>query len=203
MYKIKTFAATAILLASASQAYAATIDVTGTLTSIVGTASAVLTMVPASPSISGTFDTVTGDFDFDVADYTLQVSVAGGYFAGDIALTSINTIGTSGTPNTFATISGASCTDTSAGGGGNLVCLGLSAGPGPLATTEYTFTWAGGAGQILAVNASGDAQAGDQLFTYDFTEAPSAVPLPAAAWLFGSALLGLVGIGRRKRLQTS
>ena len=25
-----------------------------------------------------------------------------------------------------------------------------------------------------------------------------AVPLPAAAWLFGSALLGLVGLGRRK-----
>ena len=28
--------------------------------------------------------------------------------------------------------------------------------------------------------------------------APSAVPVPAAAWLFGSSLLGLVGIGRRK-----
>jgi hypothetical protein len=30
---------------------------------------------------------------------------------------------------------------------------------------------------------------------------PSAVPLPAAAWLFGSALIGLVGIGRRKKGQ--
>ena len=29
------------------------------------------------------------------------------------------------------------------------------------------------------------------------TIAPAAVPIPAAAWLFGSALLGLVGIGRR------
>ena len=27
----------------------------------------------------------------------------------------------------------------------------------------------------------------------------SAVPVPAAAWLFGSALLGLVGLGKRKR----
>ncbi len=26
----------------------------------------------------------------------------------------------------------------------------------------------------------------------------SAVPIPAAAWLFGSGLLGLVGIARRK-----
>ncbi len=30
------------------------------------------------------------------------------------------------------------------------------------------------------------------------TFAPSAVPVPAAAWLFGSGLLGLVGIARRK-----
>jgi hypothetical protein len=30
---------------------------------------------------------------------------------------------------------------------------------------------------------------------------PSPVPVPAAAWLFGSGLAGLVGIGRRKRLR--
>ena len=30
---------------------------------------------------------------------------------------------------------------------------------------------------------------------------PQAVPLPAAAWLFGSGLLGLVGLVRRKTLQ--
>jgi len=30
-------------------------------------------------------------------------------------------------------------------------------------------------------------------------EAPSAVPIPAAAWLFGSAILGLLGIARRKK----
>lgn len=29
-------------------------------------------------------------------------------------------------------------------------------------------------------------------------EAPAAVPVPAAAWLFGSGLLGLVGVARRK-----
>lgn len=31
------------------------------------------------------------------------------------------------------------------------------------------------------------------------TFAPAAVPIPAAVWLFGSGLLALVGIGRRKR----
>jgi hypothetical protein len=30
-------------------------------------------------------------------------------------------------------------------------------------------------------------------------EPPSAVPIPAAAWLFGSAILGLFGIARRKK----
>jgi hypothetical protein len=29
--------------------------------------------------------------------------------------------------------------------------------------------------------------------------APSAVPVPAAAWLFGSALVGLAGIGRKRK----
>jgi hypothetical protein len=32
------------------------------------------------------------------------------------------------------------------------------------------------------------------------TYSVSEVPIPAAAWLFGSALLGLVGIGRRKKV---
>jgi hypothetical protein len=31
--------------------------------------------------------------------------------------------------------------------------------------------------------------------------AGSAVPIPAAAWLFGSALVCLVGVGRRKKAQ--
>ncbi len=38
--------------------------------------------------------------------------------------------------------------------------------------------------------------------TYNIEGAPAAVPLPAAAWLFGSGLLGLVGIGRRKSKAT-
>ena len=30
-------------------------------------------------------------------------------------------------------------------------------------------------------------------------EPPSAVPIPAAAWLFGSAMLGLFGVAQRKK----
>ena len=36
-------------------------------------------------------------------------------------------------------------------------------------------------------------------FTADVANAPPAVPVPAAVWLFGSGLLGLVGVARRKR----
>jgi len=38
------------------------------------------------------------------------------------------------------------------------------------------------------------------LFADDFTIGVSAVPLPAAVWLFGSGLLGLVGMARRKNV---
>jgi hypothetical protein len=36
-----------------------------------------------------------------------------------------------------------------------------------------------------------------------FSLAPAAVPLPAAVWLFGSALMGVLGIGRRKSAVTA
>jgi hypothetical protein len=42
-----------------------------------------------------------------------------------------------------------------------------------------------------------EAVSGAADFTFDFKVA--AVPIPAAAWLFGSGLLGLIGIARRKK----
>jgi hypothetical protein len=36
-------------------------------------------------------------------------------------------------------------------------------------------------------------------FSANFTPGPAAVPVPAAVWLFGSGLLGLVGVARRKK----
>jgi hypothetical protein len=36
-------------------------------------------------------------------------------------------------------------------------------------------------------------------FTGSLTKSPSAVPVPAAAWLLGSGLVGLVGVARRRR----
>ena len=39
----------------------------------------------------------------------------------------------------------------------------------------------------------------DTLFTLDNLEYVSAIPVPAAAWLFGSGLIGLIGFAGRKR----
>lgn len=38
----------------------------------------------------------------------------------------------------------------------------------------------------------------DTLFTLDNLEYVSAIPIPAAVWLFGSGLIGLIGLARRK-----
>lgn len=49
--------------------------------------------------------------------------------------------------------------------------------------------------------AGGDGKftlASNGTLTFNAPQAPAAVPVPAAAWLFGSGLLGLVGIGRRR-----
>jgi hypothetical protein len=59
---------------------------------------------------------------------------------------------------------------------------------------------------VILVSASnvGDAW-GSQFATVPYAEtwnvhiAPAPVPIPAAAWLFGSSLIGLVGIARRKK----
>jgi len=37
--------------------------------------------------------------------------------------------------------------------------------------------------------------------SFNLNNAPSAVPVPAAVWLFGTGLIGLVGVGKRKKTQ--
>lgn len=53
-------------------------------------------------------------------------------------------------------------------------------------STSVTLNWVG-----ISYNS-------DTYFNVMLSEAPSTVPVPAAAWLFGSALLGFFGFSRRK-----
>ena len=59
--------------------------------------------------------------------------------------------------------------------------------------------YASGASSFQLTQAVGGGDADPTLDVYNGTV--SAIPLPAAAWLFGSALLGLVTVARRKRLK--
>lgn len=73
--------------------------------------------------------------------------------------------------------------------GTNLEGLGIMTGDSELNSLEQL---------VLAYNdnrISGDADYDDMLVRADF----SAVPVPAAAWLFGSGLLGLIGAARRRK----
>ncbi|MFC1773855.1 VPLPA-CTERM sorting domain-containing protein [Pseudomonadota bacterium] len=57
-------------------------------------------------------------------------------------------------------------------------------------TGEYAMTWTS---QIIGT------LSGTSVWELNGTAMPSAVPIPAAAWLFGSGLLGLVGMAKRKK----
>ena len=71
---------------------------------------------------------------------------------------------------------------------------------------QNTFRWTGAtAGMDSAISFNGtswslyvDPDRNPLNFTL-YDKAPSAVPVPAAVWLFGTALIGLVGFGKRRK----
>lgn len=66
---------------------------------------------------------------------------------------------------------------------------------GPFGDPDFNFVLAAGR-YSLALSSLGAA--GTYSFTTNAVSVLSAVPVPAAAWLFGTALLGFFGISRRK-----
>jgi hypothetical protein len=71
----------------------------------------------------------------------------------------------------------------------NATYLGLVNGTGQTGSTGWTLV-----GNILKIhNMTGNTT---QTLTFEV----SAVPVPAAAWLFGSALVGLAGVGRKRKM---
>lgn len=172
--------------ASVSQAavVAITVDISGTAyatsnSAIIGTA-------------TGTYDNVTGQFTFNGT-----YNAASGFSNYDADAIWTGT-------GLSATQENTSCTHNS---GLVNACAGLAAyGVPPLPiNAPYDIGLAsnsldaGGNGVLYSdyvVNVGTSAEANYQV-TYTISGSP--VPVPAAAWLFGSAVLGLVGVGRKRR----
>ncbi len=80
----------------------------------------------------------------------------------------------------------------------------------PGVTTSVTFTFDPAFPEVdgvinfeglieIAAGGAAFAAAGIEAGDYSLIVTPSAIPIPAAVWLFGSGLLGLIGVARRKR----
>jgi hypothetical protein len=60
--------------------------------------------------------------------------------------------------------------------------------------TWGSFSWTG---NTITFGFHGATNSGER-FRYYFTEGTALVPVPATVWLFGSGLIGLIGVARRK-----
>ncbi len=191
----------AIGFASIQSAGAATIGLANSGSSVVGSNVGVTTSVIGST------------FSVDLLGLGLPADFLGGGFfiAFDPAVVSL----TSGTPNATyfenfefnAGVTGDSlCTSCTSGLGEVVPMTKITATTpaGDLLLTTLTFTVNALSNSMVSIYAdTGLWQAYDGAFnTVTFnnvgTIAVSAVPIPPAIWLLGSALMGLVGLSRRK-----
>lgn len=174
MKTLATFASSAILAVAASTASAAVVDVTYSLNATItgaGTGSQTGTGV-------GTYDTAT-----QLLTLTTTYSVSNsGLISGSMDQTGQTLVD-------FSTLTGSNevltCNKTS---GLFDLCSFVPSGPQPISVTG---TW----DSFVAVSTfSGATTTQNWAVT-----SVSPIPVPAAAWLFGSAVMGLVGIGRRRK----
>jgi hypothetical protein len=159
------------------------------------------------------------NFNWSGSDITTQLVLDGsGLFAGiNAGLATVgNTIDTASCASGGVLHNGTNslCSTPASNGitevGGNAYPIG----PIPIATSSFNTTGQTGFGTTLSQLSLGTddgiggspqdngPNAGSNI-NFDFTSlevtSVSAVPVPAAAWLFGSGLVGLIGIARRKQ----
>lgn len=194
-HTLKALAAVATFALSAGYSEAATYNFNVNWTTVVTGCS----NCSGSGSGTGTWDNVTNIIDFTGAE-AMHIDFNDGTPISDGTVTRHVTINTSVPSYTYVTTA---CND----GGSNTICASSAQAIGqvrPLGQRIYMmtptqeqlgpFVWDG-------VRSIRTVFTGVQYRQFNFsnlTEAP-AVPVPAAAWLFGSGLLGLAGAARKRR----
>ena len=165
----------------------------------------ILADIPSISVVSGTFDDGTG-----VINVTMNVSTGGTFTLSGSGLLfdgSGTLAANSQVSITFTNPAGA-LQDDEIGFLPGYICCGNSdqdpnsfvADNGNMVMSLWGANFGGG-----TFNGSYNDLDGNRLATYGMdlrlSMAPAPVPVPAAAWLFGSGLLGLAGVARRKQHQ--
>lgn len=199
-YKSIAIATTTLVLSASMNAAAATYDITGLFTFIDPGNS-----IASSGSIAGVYDDVSGTMNLSG-----NAALIGDWSAGG------NIITTPGTYN-IDTVLGGSIAGIEVGAGqwfgalffnynaiSNIDTMqvwdttyNLDSSISLSSTDVISDFYPAGSGAPGHPSISG-ATIGFT-YNYDLLLTPTAVPVPAAVWLFGSGLLGLVGIARRKK----
>jgi hypothetical protein len=167
-------------------------------------AASALALVASQASAAPYSITGSGANTNDVTTYANTVNVFSGTadLVGNIMTASITQVSNGGflileQTRTFDVTTGLGTNEiTSCGGSG----AGFACGTIPLSTPS---PWSGvvsGAYTTQFDFVSGPDLGGNTLtITETINYTASAIPVPAAAWLFGSALVGLAGIGRKRK----
>jgi hypothetical protein len=195
---LQTITASVLLMMGSTQTLADTFNVTG---------GSLTTVNPIQGTVTGIsqFDSVSGSVTLDVSNF-----VTGGTLTGDSGLLQIDYLDSFFDPyavgffgpyswdlGTGQGTGSFGCSDSD----GGVTCSGFS-------STDWDFNGYGvtslidnasGVDDVLEISTY--TSRGDTL-NWTLTGNLSAVPVPAAVWLFGSGLLGLTGIARRRRSQS-
>jgi hypothetical protein len=205
MKAIKSLLSVAILAAAATQAHATTFGITGTLdnagtpgftsllqpfgvtTATASNANVPVALLASTLDITGT--SITGG-SLKLSDYGIKILDT----VGNIAAANFSGVQYNFNPVGFTTLNTGAVAGSCTGGWAD-ACNGSYAGTTPF---NYTLSSTGFDTYHLTLRVKGNF---GQVVTENFllVAAPAAVPVPAAAWLFGSGLLGLAGTRRLRK----